>query len=78
VDGQGGGLVNKFATQTETVQQDELNRRKKVRECMKCTWPADRNGNHKIMECFQPVKRNIRNCEFSIVIGIPEVEGRCV
>jgi hypothetical protein len=78
MDGQRGGLVKTFATETETVQRDKHNRRRKVRESMKCAWPADRNGNHKTMDCFQPVKTDIRNCEFSRVNRMPAVEGRCV
>jgi len=37
-----GGNVKTFATQTEGVPQDELDRRKKSREYMRCGWPADR------------------------------------
>jgi len=56
VDRQIGGSVKTFATQTDGISQDELNRRKKARECMRCAWPADRKGNHKSVDCYRPVK----------------------
>ena len=51
-----GGEVKTFATQMQGILQDELDRRKKSRECMRCGWPADRKGNHKTMDCYRPIK----------------------
>jgi hypothetical protein len=56
VDRQSGGSVKTFAAQTNGVPQAELDRRKKERECMRGAWPADRKGNHKMMDSFIPVK----------------------
>jgi len=65
VDRHIGGSVKTFATQTEGIQQDELNRRKKAQECMRCAWPADRKGNYNTMDCFRPIKTDIGTGNFS-------------
>ena len=59
-----GGEVKTFPTQTQGVPQDELDRRKKPRECMRCGWPADRKGNHKTMDCYRPVKTDKGTANF--------------
>jgi len=59
-----GGEIKTFATQTQGIPQDELDRRKKSRECMRCGWPADRKGNHKTMDCYRPVKTDKGTANF--------------
>jgi len=48
VDRKGGESVKRFATQTEWVPQGAMDRRRKAWECMRCAWPADRKGDHKL------------------------------
>jgi len=56
--------VKTFASQTEGISQDKLNRRKKQRECMRCAWPTDRKGQHKTMDCYRPIKTDAGTASF--------------
>jgi hypothetical protein len=58
VDRQVGGSVKIFAIQMDKMLQDELNRKKKARECMRGAWPPDRKGNHQLVGCYGIVKTN--------------------
>jgi hypothetical protein len=65
VNRQGGDSGKTFATQTEGIPQGEMDRRRKARECMRCAWPAVRKGNHKTMDCYQPIKFDTGTANFS-------------
>jgi hypothetical protein len=42
-----------FGTQTEGIDGSELWRRKAAGECQRCTWPQNRKGSHKTLDCFR-------------------------
>jgi hypothetical protein len=59
-----GDKVKTFSTQIEEIQQDELDRRRKARQCMRCAWPTDRKGSHKTIDCYRPVKTDAGTADF--------------
>jgi hypothetical protein len=48
-------LINKYQ-KTEGIQLSEINRRKSSGECLRCAWPSDRKGSHRVAECRRPIK----------------------
>jgi len=38
------------------IEEEEIERRLKEGECLRCAWPADRKGGHKVKDCYRPVK----------------------
>jgi len=48
--------VKTFATQIDGIPQEELNRRRSEKECMRCAWRADGKRSHKTMDCYRPLK----------------------
>jgi len=47
------------------IDEDEISRRRKAGECLNCAWPADRKGNHKVQDCYRPVKLDKGTAYFS-------------
>jgi len=43
-------------TKTEGIDSSELQRRKAAGECLRCAWPSDRKGNHRVVDCRRPIK----------------------
>jgi len=43
-------------TKTEGIDSSELQRRKAAGECIRCAWPSDRKGNHRVADCLRPTK----------------------
>jgi len=41
---------------TEGIDPMELSRRKAAGECLRCAWPVDRRGTHKVKDCQTPIK----------------------
>jgi hypothetical protein len=41
---------------TEGIQLSEINRRKSSGECLRCAWPIDRKGSHRVADCRRPIK----------------------
>jgi hypothetical protein len=64
MDRKSGESLKTFASQTEEIQQSEMDRRRKARECMWCAWPADRKGNNKTMDCYRPLKVDAGTANF--------------
>jgi len=42
--------------QTEGIEASEIARRKSAGECLRCTWPSDRKGTHRVKNCKRPIK----------------------
>jgi hypothetical protein len=38
------------------IAQKEIARRKKTGECLRCAWPSDRKGSHRVASCRRPIK----------------------
>ena len=41
---------------TEGIDLHEINRRKSAEQCLRCAWPADRKGSHRVKNCVRPIK----------------------
>ena len=48
----------------EGIPDDELNRRRKENECLRCAWPADRKGKHYTKDCFRQIKLDKGTADF--------------
>lgn len=64
VDRQVGGSMTTFDTQTGGVPLTVFDRTKKARKCMRCAWPANRQGNHITMDCYRRVKTDTGTANF--------------
>jgi hypothetical protein len=42
-------------SRTEGIEEEEIQRRKAAGECLRCAWPADRKGTHRIKDCIRPI-----------------------
>jgi len=40
----------------EGIDKAEIQRRKKEGECLRCAWPSDRKGSHRVADCRRPIK----------------------
>jgi hypothetical protein len=43
-------------SKTKGIEDSEIERRNSARECLRCTWPADRKRNHRVKDCIRPIK----------------------
>jgi len=43
-------------SKTEGVESSEIQRRKSAGECLRCAWPSDRKGSHRVADCRRPIK----------------------
>jgi len=71
-----------FKDKIEGIPGDELDRRRKEKECMRCAWPADRRGKHNTKDCYRPIKLDKGTAEFpkakayqKMRIGAMEIES---
>jgi hypothetical protein len=49
---------------TEGIDEAEIQRRRSARECLRCAWPADRKGTHRVKDCNRPIKLEIGTAGF--------------
>jgi len=71
-----------FKDKLEGIADDELARRRKENECLRCAWPADRKGKHYTKDCFRPIKLDKGTADFpkakayqKMRIGAVEIEN---
>jgi len=71
-----------FKDKIEGIPGDELDRRRKERECLRCAWPADRKGKHNTKDCYRPIKLDKGTADFpkakayqKMRIGAVEIES---
>jgi hypothetical protein len=38
------------------IDHREIRRRKETGECLRCAWPSDRKGSHRVADCSRPIK----------------------
>jgi len=43
-------------SKTYGIIESEIQRRKSSGECLRCAWPADRKGFHRVKDCIRPIK----------------------
>jgi hypothetical protein len=43
-------------SQTAGIDSSELQRRRSAGECLRCAWPSDRKGSHRVADCRRPIK----------------------
>jgi hypothetical protein len=51
-------LPKKGLSETAGIDEAEIKRRKKNGECLRCAWPSDRTGSHRVKDCRRPIKLN--------------------
>jgi len=43
-------------SKTAGIDSSELQRRRTAGECLRCAWPSDRKGTHRVADCKRPIK----------------------
>jgi hypothetical protein len=46
-------LIKTFGTETQGIDSSELRRRKAAGECQGCSWPGNRKGSHRAIDCIR-------------------------
>jgi hypothetical protein len=41
---------------TDGIEATEIESRKSAGECLRCMWPSDRKGSHRVKDCIRPIK----------------------
>jgi len=44
------------SSKTDGIDNSEISRRKAAGECLRCAWPSDRKGNHRVKDCRPGIK----------------------
>jgi len=75
---------NRDNSKTEEIESSEIERRKSAGECLRCAWPSERKGNHRVKDCIRPIKLDKGTATFPkakeyqkmkvAAVGIPEQE----
>ena len=52
--------TNNDCIKTEGIEVSEIRRRKAADECLRCAWPGDRKGNHRVKDCRRQIKLDKR------------------
>jgi hypothetical protein len=42
--------------ETKGIPLPEIDRRRSSGECLRCAWPSDRKGSHRVADCRRPIK----------------------
>jgi len=48
--------MEKDFSKTEGIGPSKIERKKAAGECLRCAWPSDRKGNHRVKDCIRPIK----------------------
>jgi hypothetical protein len=51
--------------ETAGIDEAEIKRRKGNGECLRCAWPSDRKGTHRVKDCRRPIKLNKGTASFA-------------
>jgi hypothetical protein len=80
-------LLKEENPRTAGIDQGEIKRRKSTGECLRCAWPSDRKGFHRVAECRRPIKLSKGTASFPKAKGhsalqqafqhIPDKEESC-
>jgi len=55
----------KDCSKMEGIDVSEISRRKAAGECLRCAWPCDRKGNHRVKDCHRQIKLHKGTALFS-------------
>jgi hypothetical protein len=66
--------ILKEVNKLEGIDEAEIQRRKGSGECLRCAWPADRKGAHRVVNCIRPVKLDIGTASFPKDRKYPKIE----
>jgi hypothetical protein len=50
---------------TTGINEEEIQRRRKTGECLRCAWPSDRKGAHQVTDCCRPIKLDRGTASFN-------------
>jgi hypothetical protein len=50
---------------TAGIDKAEIKRRRENDECLRCAWPSDRKGTHRVKDCRRPIKLNKGTASFA-------------
>jgi hypothetical protein len=50
------GPPTKGRPETAGIEEAEIQRRKSNGECLRCAWPTNRKGSHRVADCRRPIK----------------------
>jgi len=51
--------------ETPGIDEAGIKRRKENGECLRCAWPSDRKGTHRVKDCRRPIKLNKGTASFT-------------
>jgi hypothetical protein len=51
-------------SKTAGIESSELQRRRSAGECLRCAWPSDRKGSHRVADCKRPIKLDVGTAAF--------------
>jgi hypothetical protein len=54
-------------SRTAGIDKAEIKRRKENDECLRCAWPSNRKGFHRVKDCRRPIKLNKETANFAKV-----------
>jgi hypothetical protein len=57
--------LKKGLPETAAIDKVEINRRRGNDECLRCAWPSDSKGTHRVKDCRRPIKLNKGTASFS-------------
>jgi hypothetical protein len=57
VDRKTSRASRKDHSKTEGISDTEISRRKSAGECLRCAWPVERKGHHRVKNCVRPIKQ---------------------
>jgi hypothetical protein len=57
--------LKKGLPKTAGIDEAEIKRRKENGECLRCAWPTNRKGTHRVKDCRPPIKLNKGTASFA-------------
>jgi hypothetical protein len=63
-------------SKTDGIDTSEIQRRRSWGECLRCAWPADRKGFHRVKECRRPIKLDKGTAIYPTVKGVTKVKNQ--
>jgi hypothetical protein len=57
VDRKKSRASRKDHSKTEGISDTEISRRKSAGECLRCVWPVERKGHHRVKDCVRPIQQ---------------------
>jgi hypothetical protein len=55
---------SKGKSDLEGIDRSEIDRRKSAGECLRCAWPSDRKGAHRVKDCRRAIKTDKGTADF--------------